>query len=151
MFGIDSRSYPNSINTMMSWMGPCSCRGEHSNNTHISFKHTCNHIWWDHGNPSLFPFTCWGWSPSFCWWFLSWHKGYFKLKGICLCFGSIVTFVFWWPLGYSVWAFMRLFFLKWFYEWLWPLFWGMWAHCLRSCSTFSIMFFFASQLLTLKK
>jgi hypothetical protein len=27
-------------------------------------------------------------------------------------------------------------------EWFWPLFQSMWAHCLRSCSTFSIAFSF---------
>ncbi len=151
MFGIDSRFYPTSISTIMSCMGSCSCKGAHSNNTHISSKHTCNHIWWDHGNPSLFPLTCWGWSPLFCWWFSSWDRGYFRLKGICLCFGSITTSFFQWHLKHSVWAFMKLVFLKWFCEWLWPLFWGMWAHCLRSCSTFNIVFVFCISTLNIKK
>ncbi len=54
MFGIDSKSYLTSISTIMPCMGPCSCRGVYSNNTHISSKHTCSHVWWNHENPSLF-------------------------------------------------------------------------------------------------
>jgi hypothetical protein len=33
-----------------------------------------------------------------------------------------------------------LFCPRWFCEWFWPLFQSMWAHCLRSCSTFSVVF-----------
>jgi len=48
----------------------------------------------------------------------------------------------WWSIGYGVWAFIKKICLKWFCEWFRPLFQHMWAHCLRSCSTFSITFVF---------
>jgi len=151
MLGINSISYLISISTIMSCMDPCSCRGVHSNNTHISSKHTYSHIWWDHRNPSLFSLTCWGWFSPFCWWFPSWEKGYFRLKGICLCFGSIITSFFQWPFRYGVWTFMRLFFPKWLCEWFWPFFKSMWAYCLRSCSTFNIVFVFCILTLNIKE
>jgi hypothetical protein len=31
---------------------------------------------------------------------------------------------------------------RWFYKWFQFIFWSMWTHCSRSCSTFSIMFVF---------
>jgi hypothetical protein len=151
MFGIDSRSYPTSISAIMSCMSLCSCRGVCSNSTHISFEQTCSPILWDHGSPSPFPLICWGWFPPFCWWFSSWDGGYFRLRGICLCFGSITTSFFDGPLGMV-------------YELLWDCFFLndsisgfdlffkvcghiVWSHVPPSVSCL----FFASRLLTLEK
>ncbi len=58
MFGIDSKSYPTFIKTIMAHTSPCSCRGVHSSNMCISFKHTYNPLWWNHESPSLSPPTC---------------------------------------------------------------------------------------------
>jgi hypothetical protein len=89
------------------------------------------------------PSTHWGWFPHFHQWFSSWDGGYFILGGICLCLDSFTTSFFWRPLEYGVWIFMKLFCPKWFCEWYQLIFQGMCAHCLRSCSTFSIEFTFS--------
>jgi hypothetical protein len=67
MFGVNSRSYPTSINTTTLRMGLRSSRGVCSNNMRISSEHTCSSIWWDHGSLSPSPLFCWSWFPSFCW------------------------------------------------------------------------------------
>jgi hypothetical protein len=120
--------------------GLCSCQGMCLNNTCISFKHICSFILWDHMSLLFFPSTCWGWFPHFCWWFLSWNICYFRLEGIYFCFDSFTMSLFLWPFRYGVWTFTRLFCPKWFYKWFWHLFQGMWAHCLRSCSAFNVVF-----------
>ncbi len=120
--------------------GLCSCRGICLNSTCTSFEHTCSFILRHHKCPSPFPSICWGWFFPLCWWFSSWDKGYFRSRSIYLCFDSFTTSFFWWPLRYGVWIFTKLFCPRWFCEWFWPLFQSMWAHCLRSCSTFSVVF-----------
>lgn len=151
MFGVNSKSYSTFINRITLHIGPCSCKEVHSNNTCINSKHTYSPIWQDHGNPSPFPSTCWGWSPCFCWWFSSQDGGYFKSKNIYLCFGSFTTSFFWCLFGYGVWTFTKLFYSKWFYEWFQPLFQSMWAHCLRLSSTFSNAFFFYISTLSVRE
>jgi hypothetical protein len=91
---------------------------------------------------SPFPSIHWGWFFPFRWWFPSWNGGYFKSKDIYLCFGLFTTSFFWRPLGNVVWTFMILFCPKWIYKWFQTFSRSMWAHCLKSCSTFSITFVF---------
>ncbi len=79
------------------------------------------------------------------------HEGYFRWGNICFCFGSFTMSFFGWPFRYGVWIFMRLFCFRWFYKWFQPLFRGMWAHCSKSCSTFSIMFVFCILTLSVGK
>jgi hypothetical protein len=140
--GIDSRSYPTSINIIMSCTSLYSCRGVCLNSTCISSKHTCNPILRDHMNPSPFPSTWWSWYLPFPRWFPSWNGGYFRSRGMNFCLGSFTTSFLQWPLGYGVWIFARLFGPSWFWDWLQPLFPCMWVGCLKSCSTFGITFAF---------
>jgi hypothetical protein len=142
MFGVDFRSYPTSISTIMSHIGLCSCKGIHLSNTCTNSRHTYSSIWHNHKSFSPFPSIRWGWFPPFRWWFPSLDESYFKLGGIYLCLGLFTILFFRWPLRYDVWTFMRLFCPKWFCEWFQLLFRNMWAHYLRSCSTFNFTFVF---------
>jgi hypothetical protein len=121
----------------------CSCRGIRLNKKCTSFEHTCSPIRQVRMSPSPFPSTCWSWYPPFHWWFPSWNEGYVRLGGIYFYLNLFTMSFFWWPFGYGVWTFMKLFCPRWFYEYLWLLCQCMWAHCLRSYSTFNITFSFS--------
>jgi len=94
MFGIDIRSYPTFISTIMLHTCLCSCKGVSSSNMCTSSKHTYNPIWWNHMSPLSFPSTCWGWSPPFPWWFPSRDKSCFRLGGIYFYLGLFTMFFF---------------------------------------------------------
>ncbi len=121
-----------------SCMNPSSCKGVCLSNVHINSKHTYNPIWWNHKSPSPSPYTHWGWSsPPFA---NDFHpKMEVILNQEAFVFALVLSpHPFLVPFRYGIWIFMKLFCPKWFCEWLRPLFWGMWAHCSRSCSTLHI-------------
>ncbi len=142
MFEITFKSYPILISTITPRMGPCLCKGVCSSSTCTSPKHTYSPIWKDHGSLSPSPCTFWSGSPPFCWWFSSWNKGYFILKNIYLSFGLFTTFFSSGPLGMVYELLGHCFVPEDSTKWLWLLFRNMWAHCLRSCSPFNVIFVF---------
>jgi hypothetical protein len=58
MFGVDSKSYPTSINMIMSHISLWLCREVHLNNTCTSFEQTCNPIRCDHESLLFSLSTC---------------------------------------------------------------------------------------------
>jgi len=142
MFGIDFKSYPTFINMITPCTNPCSCRGICLSNMYINFEHTNNPIWWNHKSFSPSPPTYWNWFPPFV------NDFHLEME-VILDWEAFVSALVRSPhlsssdfFGYGVWASMKLFCLRWFYECFWPLFQGMWVHCSRSCSTFNITFDF---------
>jgi len=151
MFRIDFKSYPISINMIMPCIGLCSCNGIIQTvhalalNTPIAPSDETMRVF------CLLHLLAKVDFPPFIDDFHLETKVTSNQKNIYLYFGLFTTFFFRWPLKYGVWTFTKLFCPKWLYEWLQPLFLNIWAHCSRSCSTFTIAFTFTSQFLALEK